>query len=134
MAGGAIFEDDLVYAGHVGISEEQSTAYLGYLMAETKRHIPSLAELTDPEAQALGLLVAHLSKALKATEGAEHVYAFVLGHHMPHLHIHIVPRYLGTPRKYWGINVDEWPDAPRGDRKKIEAVCARLRAYLKRMK
>ena len=133
VAGGAIYEDDLVYAGHVKIREGQSTVYLGYLMVETKRHIPSLADLTDTEAQALGLLVARLSRALKAGEGAEHVYAFVLGHHVPHLHIHVVPRYPGTPRKYWGVNVDEWPDAPRGGPKEIEMVCERLRAYLKRI-
>ena len=134
VAGGVIFEDDLAYAGHVGIRERQSTAYLGYLMVETKCHVPSLADLTDPEAQALGLLIIHLSKALKETEGAEHIYVFVLGHHVPHLHIHIVLRYPGTPRKYWGINVDKWADAPRGGPKKIELVCARLRAHLKRMR
>ncbi|HLZ59434.1 MAG TPA: HIT family protein [Ktedonosporobacter sp.] len=130
VAGGAIYEDDLVYAGH--IFNEKGPTYLGYLMAELKRHAPGLAEQTDEEAQALGLLVARLSRALKASEGAEHIYTFVIGHHVPHLHIHVAPRYPGAPREYWGIHVDEWPNAPRGGAEEIEALCERLRSYLKR--
>ena len=52
IPGGAIYEDELVYAGHV--RSDQGATYLGYLMAEPKRHVPGLAELTDEEAQALG--------------------------------------------------------------------------------
>jgi histidine triad (HIT) family protein len=130
IPGGAIYEDDLVYSGHVQIREGQSTAYLGYLMVEPKRHAPGLADLKDAEAQALGLLVARLSRVLKISEKAEHVYAFVLGDLVPHLHIHIVPRYPGAPREYWGVRVDEWPDAPRGGSPEIAALCARLRVGL----
>ena len=108
----------------------QSTAYLGYLFAEPRRHAPGLADLTDAEAQAIGLLVARLSRALVASEGAEHVYAFVLGDGVPHLHVHLVPRYPGAPRRYWGVHVDEWPEAPRGGAPDIAALCARLRGKL----
>ena len=41
VPGGALYEDDIVYAGHAQIRPGQETAYLGYLMAETKRHVPS---------------------------------------------------------------------------------------------
>ena len=129
--GGAIYEDDFVYGGHAQIREGESSAYLGYLMVETKRHIPSLSDLTDIEAQTLGLVIARLSRALKAVEDVEHVYAFVLGDGVSHLHVHVVPRYRGAPPKYWGVHVDEWPDAPRGGPKEIEAICDRLRHYLK---
>jgi len=81
-------------------------------MAEPKRHVPGLPDLTDDEAKALGLLVARLSRALKASEGAEHIYAFSIGDRVPRVHIHVVPRYPGAPSKYWGVHVDEWPDAP----------------------
>lgn len=131
VPGGAIHEDDLVYGGHAQIREGESTAYLGYLMVEPKRHAAGLADLTDTEAQTLGLVVARLSRALKATEDVEHVYAFVLGDDVAHLHVHVVPRYRNAPRKYWGVHVDKWPDAPRGGPKEIEAICARLRHFLK---
>jgi diadenosine tetraphosphate (Ap4A) HIT family hydrolase len=97
------------------------------------RHAPGLADLTDGEAQALGLLMSRLSRTLQRCEGAEHVYAFVLGDHVPHLHVHLVPRYRGTPRAYWGVRLDEWPDAPRGDAAAVEALCLRLRQCLDAM-
>lgn len=128
VPGGAIYEDELIYAGHAQLRDGHTTAYLGYLMVETKRHAPGLADLNDDEAQALGLMAARLSRALKVSEGAEHVYAFVLGDGVPHLHIHLVPRYPGAPRDYWGVHVDEWPAAPRGGPQEIKALCERLAA------
>jgi histidine triad (HIT) family protein len=133
IPGGAIYEDDLVYAGHANIREGQNSVYLGHLLVEPKRHIQGLADLTDVEAQALGLVVARLSHALKASEEAEHIYAFVLGHNVPHLHIHIVPRYPNTPREYWGVQVDQWGDAPHGGPQEIAVLCERLRAHLKKI-
>lgn len=130
IPGGAIYEDDLVYAGHVRTGAHPT--YLGYLMAETKRHTPGLAELTDQEAQALGLLVTRLGRALKACTGAEHICSFVLGHDVPHMHIHVVSRYAGAPREYWGTRVAEWPDAPHGGAQEISALCERLREYLQK--
>lgn len=61
---------------------------------------------------------------------AEHVYEFVLGDNVPHFHVHIVPRYPGTPREYWGTRVDEWPDAPGGGPQEIAALCERVYNYL----
>jgi histidine triad (HIT) family protein len=130
IPGGAIYEDEIIFAGHVHVPEGKSDVYLGYLMLEPKRHIAGLADLSDPEAQSLGLLITRLCRALKECEGAEHVYAFVLGDNVPHLHIHLVPRYPGAPGEYWGVHVDEWPEAPRGGALEVEALCARLRLHL----
>lgn len=134
VAGGAIYEDDLVYAGHVYNPDQP--VYLGYIMAELKRHAPGLAEQTDEEAQELGLLVARLSRALKQSEQAEHIYALVIGHGIPHLHVHLVPRYPGTPREYGGVTgektVADWPKAPRGGEAEIASLCERLRNVLGR--
>jgi diadenosine tetraphosphate (Ap4A) HIT family hydrolase len=87
LPGGALYEDQLVYAGHV--RADQGPVYLRHLMAELKRHAPELAEQTSEEAQALGLLVARLSRALKASEEAEHIYLFVIGDQVPHLHLYL---------------------------------------------
>jgi histidine triad (HIT) family protein len=130
IRGGAIHEDALVYAGHAQIPSGEETAYLGYLMVEPKRHVPGLADLTDREAAALGTLIARLSRALQESESAEHVYAFVLGDHVPHLHVHLVPRYSGAPAEYRGVHVDEWPGAPRGGPAEVQALVSRLRDYL----
>jgi histidine triad (HIT) family protein len=130
VPGGCLYEDDLVYASHGIIPDGKSTTYLGTLFIEPKRHVPGLAELTDPEAERIGVLSSRLARALKASENAEHVYAFVLGHHVDHLHVWVVPRYPDTPRKYWAMRLAEWPDAPRGGEPEIAALCARLRPHL----
>jgi histidine triad (HIT) family protein len=130
IPGGAVYEDELVYASHGALPEDQSTMYLGILFVEPKRHLPGLAELTDTEARAIGLLVTRLGRALKKSEKAEHIYSFVYGDHVPHLHIWVVPRYPGTPREYWGMKVDEWPEAPKGGAEDITSLSERLRVQL----
>jgi histidine triad (HIT) family protein len=70
------------------------------------------------------------SQALREVAGAEHVYAAVIGDGVPHLHVHLLPRYPGTPREYWWTKVDEWPQARRGELAEIEAFVAGLRQYL----
>lgn len=130
MPGGPIYEDALLYASHIAPPDADSTAYLGYLFVEPKRHAAGLGDITAEEAAALGVLVSRLARALREGAGAEHVYAFVLGDHVPHLHVHVVPRYPGMPPEYWGMRVDEWPEAPRGDAEAIAAFCERLRASL----
>ena len=76
------------------------------------------------------MLVSKVGRALKKSEGAEHVVRFVMGHHVPHLHIWIVPRYPGTLCEYWGFRVDEWPEAPKGGVGEIETLCDRIREQL----
>jgi diadenosine tetraphosphate (Ap4A) HIT family hydrolase len=130
--GGVIFEDELVYAGHAHRMGAHET-YLGHLIAEPKRHVRGLGELTDAEAAALGRLTNDLGRALRATESAEQVYSFVVGDGPPdHLHVHVVARYPGTPHEFTGFNVFEWVDAPRGGTAEMTAVCDRIRAVLLR--
>lgn len=128
--GGAIYEDDLVFASHVFIPEGKDEVYLGWLVVEPKRHAPGLPDLTDDEARHFGLASTRLSRALISASGAEWVYAFVLGHHVPHLHLHLFPRYPNTPREYWWPRIDEWPDAPRGGEAEISQIVERIREAL----
>jgi diadenosine tetraphosphate (Ap4A) HIT family hydrolase len=48
---------------------------------------------------------------------------------VPHVHVHVVGRCPGAPREYWGLRVDEWPEAPRGADGEIEMVANRVRAF-----
>jgi diadenosine tetraphosphate (Ap4A) HIT family hydrolase len=131
LAGGPIYEDDLVFAQHAEFGEEP--AYLGQLAIQTRRHTPDFAELTACEAQAIGLLIARLSQALKICTGAEKVYVEFYAEVTPHLHTFLTARYPGTPAEYLRWRVKEWPDAPRGGADAVAALCERLRATLAAM-
>jgi histidine triad (HIT) family protein len=127
--GGVLFENDLVYAGHAQTAAG-GAVYRGYLVAEPKRHVAGLGDLSDKEAGALGQLVNRLARALKEVAGAEHVYSFVIGHGLPHLHFVLAPRYPGTPSKYWGLRLREWPDAPRIDPDEVRSFVTSLRGQI----
>jgi diadenosine tetraphosphate (Ap4A) HIT family hydrolase len=127
---GAIYENDQVFVSHAQLWGDETDHYLGHLFVETKRHVPELGGLTDEEAQAVGLWTSRVARALMHTEGVEHVYSFVIGDGVPHLHVHVIGRYPGAPREYWGPRVDEWPAAPRGGAREIAQVAERIRAYL----
>ncbi len=128
--GGVLFEDELVYAGHAYRPAEKVSAHRGYLVAEPRRHAAGLGDLTDREAAALGLLVNRLALALKEVDGAEHVYSFVLGDGLAHLHVVLAPRYADTPREYWGIRLREWPDAPNVGEDDMRSLVAQLRRHV----
>ena len=58
-AGHVIYENDYVYVGH--IDRNGNPNYLGHIMIDLKRHVPTLAEMTVDEAQAFGLTMAKVS-------------------------------------------------------------------------
>jgi diadenosine tetraphosphate (Ap4A) HIT family hydrolase len=93
--------------------------------------VAEVADLTAEEAQAIGLYTSRIARALLHTEKMEHIYIFVIGDGVPHVHYHVIGRYPGAPRAYWGPRVDEWPEAPKGDAAAIEKVADRLRDFLK---
>lgn len=130
LPGGVIYEDALVFAGHAFNPDAPGDQYLGHLIVEPKRHVAGLTGLTDEEASRIGVLLTRLGKVLETAVSAEHIYLFVLGHHVDHLHYHLIPRYPGAPREYWGVHVDEWPDAPKGNAQAIAALCDKIQAQM----
>ncbi|MGN7388142.1 HIT family protein [Sporosarcina sp. SAFN-015] len=128
-AGITIYEDNVVYVGHIDNNGQPS--YLGHLMIDLKRHVPTLGDMNGEEAAAFGRIMARVSKALMVTEGAEHIYSLVSGNAVPHLHMHIVPRYPGTPEKYCGpMSVRDWSEAPIGGNREIIELCERVRSFM----
>lgn len=118
-----VFRDDDVYVGHLPATPE---AYLGHLFVEPLEHRAGLADLTAEQGAAVGGAMQRTSAVLRAA-GHDHVYAFVYGDRVPHLHVHLVGRHPGAPSEFRGVRVDEWPDAPRGDAQDVAAYVARLR-------
>lgn len=122
-----LYEGDLLYAAHY--TPDESLSYLGYLVFGPKRHV-TIADLSDAEAEAAGLLAARLSRALKETVHAEKVYVYTFGEAFDHLHFFVVARYPGAPPEYLRLRLLEWPDAPRGNGDEVMALCRRLRERL----
>lgn len=122
-----VYEDALAYVYH---PTDDAPCYLGHLILIPRRHAPDYASLTCEEAQAIGLLTTRISRAIKSGAGAEKVYAVFYGEVTPHLHIHLTARYPDAPPEYLRWNIEDWPDAPRGDAEAIAALCQKLRAVL----
>ncbi len=129
VPGGIIYEDADMLIKHLP-PDESGRAYLGYLILETRRHAGDLGDLTDNEAQKVGLWMSRLSRDLRRVMGAEHVYAFVLGDHVPQFHVHLIARHPGTPHEYYGTRIQDWPGAPRGDAPAIAELVGKLREQL----
>lgn len=128
--GGTLYEDELVSSSHIVIGDGDRDVQLGTLFVEPKRCVPGFGDLTRAEAERVGWLASRLAAALRVTERAEHVYLFVLGAHVAHLHLWLVPRHPGTPREFSGFRAIEWPGAPRGGPAEIAALCDRVRSHL----
>jgi diadenosine tetraphosphate (Ap4A) HIT family hydrolase len=126
-----IHENDLIFISHAQLWGDEKEHYLGHIIVETRRHVAEVADLTAEEAQTIGLYTSRIARALLHTEKMEHIYIFVIGDGVPHVHYHVIGRYPGAPRAFWGPRVDEWPEAPKGDAAAIEKVADRLRDFLK---
>jgi len=128
VKGGCIYEDDLVYVGHIG--SDEPLIYVGYLIVDLKRHAAGYGDMSDDEARAIGFTLNRLGRVLKDSEEAEHVYSFVQGDAFPHFHVHLIPRYKGTPKEYWHpTNIRSYQKA-YGTVDQIEKLCSRLRDAL----
>ena len=105
------------------------TSYLGHLLVTPRRHCPDFAGLDRGEAEAVGVAIAVCSAALKAI-GAERVYVATVGHSVAHLHVHLLPRWPGTPRTSRGTR---WMNGHRravARRREIASLVASLRPHI----
>ena len=69
----------------------------GYAWLPTRRHVVELHELTDAEAAALIRDLQRVSAAIAGATGAVKLNYEIHGNTVPHLHVHLFPRYVGDP-------------------------------------
>jgi histidine triad (HIT) family protein len=133
VPGGVIAEDEHMVVSHLPLVTPQGEAesvYLGRLLVEPRSHVEDLGELSGDQAASLGRMAARAAAALRDAGGAEHVYAAVISDAVRHIHLHLLPRYPGTPREYWWVRLDEWPGAPMGSAAEVDELAGRLRAAI----
>jgi histidine triad (HIT) family protein len=132
VPGDFLWQEKDAVAFHVPPVEEigNPRPYLGHLLVVTQRHVARLGDLTPEEAAAVGRAAARLAKALVDAAGAEWVYSAVIGTGVPHFHLHLLPRFAGTPRDVPWHAVDEWEGAQRGGAEEIAEFVGPLAASL----
>ena len=133
VPGGHLHADEYLVVFHSPVIEPATDVYLGYLFVSPRRHAPGFADLADDEAAAVGIALARWSRALEAM-GAEHVYVVRAGHVWPHLHVHLVPRWPGTPADISWVHVDDWSGARRVDIAGAAEAAQTLRALDARLR
>src|SRR3954453_20436001 len=87
----------------------------GWLVLLPRRHVTSIAGLTDAEASALGLWQVRLSRALGDVPGCVKTYVMQFRERegVAHVHFHIVPRMPEQPDDRRGPSVFGYLDPAR---------------------
>ena len=88
----------------------------GWLVLVPRRHVTSIAELTDEEAFALGSWQGRLSRALHEVTGCVKTYVmqFAEKNGFDHVHFHIVPRMPDLPVDRRGPGIFQYLDPSDG--------------------
>lgn len=126
--GGGPLASPPVWSGELVVVTHRPGPFPGYLFVETRRHVASLDELTEPEVAAVARAAWVAARALRAELDPESVHSAVAGRSVAHFHQHVFVRHRGTPGELGWLDVD-WPGAPRGD---VPALCGRLARHFTR--
>lgn len=105
---------------------EGMPALKGHLLIESDTHLVDPTELTDLQASSLGLLIRDCTKLHKQILKAEHSYVFRINDKVEHFHVHVIPRYLGTPKEFYGYKILEWQDSPKIDLPEVDRLSKML--------
>jgi diadenosine tetraphosphate (Ap4A) HIT family hydrolase len=93
-----------------------NSALPGWLVLLPRRHVTSLADLTEPEMADLGRWQVRLARALAAVTGCVKTYVvlFAEAEGFSHVHFHIVPRMADQPEDRRGPAVFGYLSPPAG--------------------
>ena len=121
-----------------GIVAELNATYLtsspdspmrGYCCLVLKRHAVELYDLSVDEACLLMRDLQRVSKIVQEITGAVKLNYEIHGNTIPHLHVHLFPRYRGDPFEDGPINTKLTRQSPYGDRE-FETFTRTLQARL----
>ncbi|NUP30846.1 MAG: HIT domain-containing protein [Streptomycetaceae bacterium] len=120
--------------GYWRVAHAIGTSIVGWLVLVPRRHVTTLAELTDDEAAALGSWQVRLSRALHEATGCVKTYVaqFAEAEGFAHVHFHVVPRPpgLAAERRGPGIFAAASGRRPGVPEAEMDALALRLRALL----
>ncbi|MEV4710136.1 HIT family protein [Micromonospora sp. NPDC049374] len=107
----------------------------GWLVLVPRRHVTSIAELTDAEAASLGTWQVRLSRALTAVTGCVKTYVMQYAEQagFAHVHFHVVPRPADIPLDRRGPRAFAYLHAPPDERvpeADMDTLAIELRGHL----
>jgi diadenosine tetraphosphate (Ap4A) HIT family hydrolase len=99
--------DNIVRTPGWDVAHAFGTSVEGWTVLAVRRHITSVASLTDSEAAELGQLVRDVSAGIQAITDCHKTYIAQFAEHVehPHVHFHVIPRAPGLPHEYQGPRV-----------------------------
>jgi diadenosine tetraphosphate (Ap4A) HIT family hydrolase len=120
---------------HWRVAHAFNTTLPGWLVLVPRRHVTSIAELTDAEAATLGSWQVRLSRALHEVTGCAKTYVmqFAEQEGFGHVHFHVVPRMPDLPADHRGPAVFHYlvrPPAQGIDDNQRDDLAATLRTHL----
>ncbi|MGW3607967.1 HIT family protein [Micromonospora sp. NPDC005161] len=122
---------------HWRIAHAFETALPGWLVLVPRRHVDSIADLTDAEAASLGTWQVRLSRALRIVTGCAKTYVvqFAEKEGFAHVHFHVVPRMPDLPDDRRGPRIFAYLGASEEQRvneQQQDELATELRAQLGR--
>jgi diadenosine tetraphosphate (Ap4A) HIT family hydrolase len=120
---------------HWRVAHATGSSLPGWLVLVPRRHVTSLADLTDAEAAALGPWQVRVSRALREVTGCVKTYVmqFAEAPGFEHVHLHLVPRAADQPDNRRGPQVFGYlsdPAAALPDAE-LDAICTTIAAALR---
>jgi diadenosine tetraphosphate (Ap4A) HIT family hydrolase len=104
--------DIIASSGDVHVTMPESVAVRGYACVILRRHATELHELTNVEGAAFMNDVQTASRVVHACTGAIKLNYEIHGNVVPHVHLHIIPRYVGDGIETSGRGFAQQTESP----------------------
>lgn len=108
----------------------RDTPFTGWCRVIWNDHVKELTDLTANERNSLMAVVSAVEAGLRQLLAPEKINLASLGTTLPHVHWHVIPRYVDDshfPEPIWGTSV-----RPPGDRRLPDDFVAKMQRHLSR--
>jgi diadenosine tetraphosphate (Ap4A) HIT family hydrolase len=107
-----------------------ATPVPGWVVVAPKRHVEALGELSPDEHREWMALATRLAAAQQRALGSKTSYLALFAEVVPHLHLHVIPRFDATPGHLRGPRVFQALPAEMLPAAEVERAIERLRGEL----
>ncbi len=91
-------------------------------MLAARAHRSGLEAMSPEEADEIGSVLRALAEATRIVSGADRIYSITFNEAVPHLHIHIIPRFIAAPQTQSWTLADFYRGIVAGREKAVDPV------------